>query len=69
MIRKTLSTALAVAVISGSAIFASSAPSNATYYGYYNDYGYSYYEPVCFYTWKRIWTYYGFRKIKVQICR
>ncbi len=67
MIRKTLSTAVAVAVISGSALFATTAPSNAHYYGYSNYY--SYYEPVCFYTWKRVWTYYGFRKIKVQICR
>jgi hypothetical protein len=69
MIRKTLSTAIAVAVISGSAIFASSAPSNATYYGFYGGYNNYYYEPVCFYTWKKVWTYYGLKKIRVQVCR
>ena len=72
MIRKTLSTALAVAVISGSAMFASTAQSSAGGYyggGYYGG-GYSnyYYQPVCHWKKIKVWGYYGYHWKKVRVC-
>ncbi len=66
--KKTLSTAVAVAVLSGSAMFATSSASQA--HGY-KHYGYSnyYYQPYCFYKKIKVWGYYGYHWKRIKVCR
>jgi len=66
MFAKTLTAAIAVATISGSALFASSAPSQAGYYGY--GYQGGYHQPKCYYKKIKVWDYYGWHWEKVQVC-
>ncbi len=69
---KTLNTALAVAVLAGSAMFASASASQAGYYGggYGGGYGYNnhYYQPACFYKKIKVWGYYGYHWKTVKVC-
>ena len=51
----------------------SSQITNVTYYGYYGGYnnvysGYGYGFPSCVWQWRRIWTYYGYVRRRVQVC-
>ena len=66
MIRKTLATALTVAVIGTSAIAASTTNSQAGYYGGYYGGGYGYHH--CY--WKKIKVrgYYGYFWKKIKVC-
>jgi len=76
MFRKTLTAAIAVATISGAALFSTTTASQAGYGyhgGYYNSgysYGYKHYHhaPKPYYFKKvKVWTHYGYvwKKIKV----
>ncbi len=69
---KTLNTALAIAVLAGSAMFASASASQAGYYGggYGGGYGYNnhYYQPSCFYKKIKVWGYYGYHWKTVKVC-
>ncbi|MCB1462255.1 MAG: hypothetical protein KDJ90_07450 [Nitratireductor sp.] len=88
--RKTLSTAIAFAVIatSGFAALPSSASAaglarlapiestagQATKVGYHGGYyggnGYGYvYQPRCWWTKRKVWSYYGWHWQKVRVCR
>ncbi len=66
--KKTLSTAIAVAVLAGSAMLATSSVSQA--HGY-KHYGYSnyYYQPHCFYKKIKVWGYYGYHWKRIKVCR
>ncbi|MEZ5873134.1 MAG: hypothetical protein R3D32_15085 [Nitratireductor sp.] len=81
MIRKSLSTAVAVAVLAGSAMLGATSASQAGGYGYnghYNGYhaqtyysGYNnyYYEPQCYTKKVKFWDYYGNLRVKrVRVC-
>ena len=73
MFRKTLTAAIAVAAISGSALLATSTASQAGYYGggygYNGGYhgGYSY-APSCFYKKVKVHGYYGWHWKRVRVC-
>ena len=67
--KKTVTAALAVAVLSASAMFATTAPSNAGYWG-----GYGYYKPYygykhhCYYKKVKVWGYYGYFWKRIKVC-
>ena len=73
MIRKTVTTALTVAVLAGSAMFASTAASNAGgyygggYYGGGHGYGYGY-AKHCFYKKVKVHGYYGWHWKRIKVC-
>jgi hypothetical protein len=78
-IRSTVSAALAVAVISASALFATTGSSMAGGYGYGygygngygNGYGHGYqlvYQPRCHWTKVKVWTHYGWQWQKIKVC-
>jgi hypothetical protein len=72
-IRSTISAAIAVSVISASALFATTGSSMAGGYGYGygNGYGYGYqlvYQPRCYWTKVKVWTHYGWQWQKIKVC-
>ena len=68
--KKTLATALTVAVLAGSATFATTNASQAGYYGgHYGGYGYGYkFRRHCFYKKIKVWGYYGYHWKKIRVC-
>jgi hypothetical protein len=70
-IRSTVSAAIAVAVISASALFATTGSSMAGGYGYGYGNGYGYqlvYQPRCYWTKVKVWTHYGWQWQKIKVC-
>ena len=68
MIRKTITAALAVAVISTSAMMVTATNSQAG--GYYNGggYGHVYYPHHCYWKKIKVWGYYGYFWKKIKVC-
>ncbi len=82
MFSKSAAAAVAIAVLSGSALVSTTATSQAGGYGYnnhhgynnhgYNNYGYKYsynhYQPRCFWTKVKVHGYNGWHWEKVKVC-
>lgn len=77
MIRKTLSAALALSVLAGSALVATSTPSLAGgkhFHGYKHHkiyrpaYGHGYYPGHCFYKKIKVHGHYGWHWKKIRVC-
>ena len=74
MIRKTLTAALTFAVLSGSALVASTASSEAGYYGggygggYGGYYGGGYGGYHCYTRKIRVYGYYGYHWKRIRVC-
>ena len=70
--RKTLSAAIAVAVIGASAMAMTTTNSQAGYYGGYHGgyHGYNYgYKHHCFYKKVKVWGHYGYFWKRIKVCR
>lgn len=69
-IRTTFTAALTVAVLAGSAMFATTNTSQAGgYYGGYGGYYKHHYTPVhCYYKKVKVWTHYGWRWKRIKVC-
>lgn len=66
-IRTTFAAALTVAVLAGSAMFATTNISQAG--GYYGGYYNHHYTPVhCYYKKVKVWTHYGWRWKRIKVC-
>lgn len=66
--KNTVAAALTIAVLAASAILATSAPSQAGYYG--GHYGHNHgYRHNCFYKRIKVWGYYGYHWKRVRVCR
>ncbi len=67
--KKTLATALTVAVLAGSAFATSTTQSQAGYYGGHYGGGYGYvYAPKCFWKKVKVHGYYGWHWKKIRVC-
>jgi hypothetical protein len=67
--KKTLATALTVAVLAGSAFATSTTQSQAGYYGGHYGGGYGYvYTPKCFWKKVKVHGYYGWHWKKIRVC-
>ena len=68
MFRKTLTAAIAVATISGAALFSTASASQAGYYGGGGYYGGYHYAPSCYTKKVKVWGYYGWTWQRVRVC-
>lgn len=82
MFRKSAAAAIAIAVLSGSALVSTTVSSQAgnkhhqrhhnnhnNHNNYNYNYDYSYYQPHCFWKKVKVWDYHGYHWEKVQVCR
>ena len=69
--RTTLTAAMAVAVLASSALFATTSASEAhkRHKRHDNSYGYSYYQPHCFWKEVKVWDHYGYHWETVKVCK
>ena len=66
--KKTIASALTVAVLAGSAMFASTSASQAGYYGGHYGYNNYYGGYHCFYKKVKVWGYYGYHWKRIKVC-